>query len=153
VRGRPADAAPPITATVPSFPPRPCSDQLLRNAQKGVFHLEIDLEHIKNDRETLHDVITKHPGEYIGMMELGAREFLLKSRQELRAHNVLLTEADVPPVQITFTGQLPLTPIRHITVRPSGCGARGLRDEQPCPHAPLLSLLSHPCSPTRRPRR
>lgn len=77
-----------------------------------MYHLEIDLEHLKNDREQLHDAITKQPSQCIGLMEVGARDFLLKSR-----HALGVKDDDVPPVQITFTGQLPLTPIRNITVR------------------------------------
>ena len=94
------------------------SDQLLRNASRGLFHLEIDLEQLKNDREALHDAVTKRPAEYLGMMELGARSVLTTSRADLRVNGAVVTDADIPPVQITLIGQLPLTPIRSITVRP-----------------------------------
>ena len=77
-----------------------------------MFHLEIDLEHLKNDREALHDIITKHPSVNMGMMEQGARDFLIKSKVDLP-----IPPEDIPPVQITLTGQLPLTYIRNITVR------------------------------------
>jgi len=50
-------------------------DRLLNNAREisstsqvsgaRIPHLEIDLEHLKNFSEELHDAITKHPGEYI----------------------------------------------------------------------------------------
>lgn len=100
-----------------------------------MYHLEIDLEHLKNDREQLHDAIMKQPAFCLELMENGARQFLLKSKQDLD-----VVEADVPPVQITFTGQLPATHIRNITVR-------GIRLN---PHRPARP---HPPPPTHRLRR
>jgi DNA replication licensing factor MCM5 len=44
-------------------------------------------------------------------MELGARNFLIKSRSLAG----VVPDEDIPPVQITFIGQLRLTPIRDIT--------------------------------------
>jgi hypothetical protein len=40
-------------------------EKLLNNAQEGRFHLEIDLEHLKNYSEELHDAITHMPGQYL----------------------------------------------------------------------------------------
>ena len=40
-------------------------ERLLNNAQQGRYHLEIDLEHLKNFSEELHDVITKQPAQYL----------------------------------------------------------------------------------------
>ena len=108
-----------------------------------MFHLEIDLEHIKNDREALHDVITKSPGAYMGMMELGARDFLLKTKNHLG-----VSLENVPPVQITFTGQLPVTPIRNITVR-QHCAVFALSHPMEAP-VPPPTPPPHPFSPLCR---
>ena len=40
-------------------------ERLLNNAQQGRYHLEIDLEHLKNFSEELHDIITKQPAQYL----------------------------------------------------------------------------------------
>ena len=43
-------------------------EKLLNSAQVGRFHLEIDLEHMKNYSEELHDAITRMPGQYLGQV-------------------------------------------------------------------------------------
>jgi hypothetical protein len=47
-------------------------ERLLNNAQQGRYHLEIDLEHLKNFSEELHDVITKQPAQYLENVSLRA---------------------------------------------------------------------------------
>jgi len=53
-------------------------------------------------------VLVLSPALYIPMMELGARQMLLGLMRELDAPTI-------PPVQITFKGDLPAHPIRDIT--------------------------------------
>ena len=48
-------------------------EKLLNNAQEGRFHLEIDLEHLKNFSEELHDAILKMPAVYVPLVSCAAR--------------------------------------------------------------------------------
>jgi hypothetical protein len=43
-------------------------EKLLNSAQESRFHLEIDLEHLKNFSEELHDAITRMPGQFLGQV-------------------------------------------------------------------------------------
>ena len=75
-------------------------ERLLNNAQQGRYHLEIDLEHLKNFSEELHDVITKHPAQYLenvrgaavgggggGAAPAAARAPGARARRSSHAHN------------------------------------------------------------------
>lgn len=46
-------------------------DRLVNSAQEGRFHLEIDLEHLKNFSEELHDALTRFPGNYLESVSPG----------------------------------------------------------------------------------
>ena len=51
-------------------------DRLVNSAQEGRFHLEIDLEHLKNFSEELHDALTRFPGNYLESVSLGTSSIL-----------------------------------------------------------------------------
>ncbi len=72
--------------------------------------LEVDLEDLRNDRRSLHQVVLRSPNEYIPMMEAGARDVVAA------AGHADIDAARIPPVQILFTGNLRETPVRQIDV-------------------------------------
>lgn len=89
--------------------------KLLANASEGKYHLEIDLEHLAQYNQDIHDHVTASPSTYLPLLEEGALDFLKKSHLD-----GLINKDRLPPVQITMLGALRVTRIRDITASEVG---------------------------------
>jgi DNA replication licensing factor MCM5 len=81
-----------------------CRELLLQNFHNKLYHLEIDLDDLKNHNLSLHDAFTSNPNEILPMIEKGAREALAS-----------LVEGEVPPIQALFCGDIASTLIREVS--------------------------------------
>jgi DNA replication licensing factor MCM5 len=81
-------------------------DMLLQNYRNKQYHVEIDLDDLKNGNIALHDAFTTNPSELLPMMQQGAQEALAS----------IIGGGEAPPsVQVLFCGDIAPTLIREVS--------------------------------------